>query len=226
MTISSNDFRAAAIADDMRADAFIVAYDIRKRYYDKMISTLLELEGGYGYNPNDKGGETKYGITKKSYPHLDIKNLTKEDAVEIYKRDWLVRYSGLYDSIYAHIDACGSEFKQDITIRFSPTFFYFAVNAGTQRAVRLLQKAINETSKNIRKQLFISEDGLWGAQSSAALQTVIYQNGNDTPTNEISRALNIVARFKEDALRHYYTLALKPTQRQFLCSWVGRLLRD
>lgn len=194
-------------------------------YVKRMISTLLELEGGYGNNPHDKGGETKYGITKNSYPHLDIKNLTKADAVEIYKRDWLERYSGLYNSIYAHLEACGTDDKSAVNVYFSPTFFCFAVNAGTQRAVRFLQNAINETSKNIRKQLFISEDGLWGPQSSAALQTVIYQDGNDTPTNEISRALNIAARFKENALRHYYFLAHKPDQRQFLYSWVGRLLR-
>lgn len=199
---------------------------IPEHYVKRMISTLLELEGGYGNNPNDKGGKTKYGITKNSYPHLDIKNLTKEDAVEIYKRDWLERYSGLYNSIYAHIDACGTDDKSAVNVCFTPTFFYFAVNAGTQRAVRLLQKAINETSRNIRKRLSISEDGLWGAQSSAALQTVIYQDGNDTPTNEISRALNIAAVFKQHALRYYYILALKPTQRQFLCSWIGRLLRE
>lgn len=185
-------------------------------YVKSMISTLLELEGGYGNNPHDKGGETKYGITQNSYPHLDIKNLTKEDAVEIYTRDWLERYSGLYNSIYEHIE---------LHVYFTTTFFCFAVNAGTQRAVRFLQNAINETSKNIRKKLFISEDGLWGSQSSAALQTVIYQDGNDTPTNEISRALNIAAKFKENALRHYYFLAHTPTQRQFLYSWVGRLLR-
>jgi hypothetical protein len=36
----------------------------------------------------DKGGPTKYGISQKAYPNLDIKNLTKEQAIEIAKRDY------------------------------------------------------------------------------------------------------------------------------------------
>jgi lysozyme family protein len=36
----------------------------------------------------DKGGPTKYGISQRAYPNLDIKNLTKEQAIEIAKRDY------------------------------------------------------------------------------------------------------------------------------------------
>lgn len=58
-----------------------------------MISRLIELEGGYVNDPADPGGETKYGISKRSYPHLDIRNLTVEQATEIYQRDWVAKYS-------------------------------------------------------------------------------------------------------------------------------------
>lgn len=38
----------------------------------------------------DPGGETKWGIAKNTYPHLDIAMLTRDDAIAIYFRDyWL-----------------------------------------------------------------------------------------------------------------------------------------
>lgn len=50
------------------------------------------LRDGYVNDPADPGGETKYGISKAKYPHLDIKNLTLADATEIYLRDfWVAR---------------------------------------------------------------------------------------------------------------------------------------
>ena len=45
-------------------------------------------EGGYANDPNDPGGETNYGISKRSYPDLDIKNLSLSNAISIYKRDY------------------------------------------------------------------------------------------------------------------------------------------
>jgi len=54
------------------------------------ITHVLNAEGGYVNNPNGLGGETSFGISKRWYPHLDIKNLTLTQAVEIYYQDyWL-----------------------------------------------------------------------------------------------------------------------------------------
>lgn len=52
------------------------------------ILRVIQIEGGYVNNQNDKGGETKYGISKRSYPNLDIKNITSDQAYEIIKRDF------------------------------------------------------------------------------------------------------------------------------------------
>lgn len=56
-----------------------------------MFDRLIEREGGYVNNPNDPGGETKYGISKRSYPHVDIPNLTKEQAKDIYRQDFYLK---------------------------------------------------------------------------------------------------------------------------------------
>lgn len=49
---------------------------------------VFKWEGGYVNDPTDPGGETNFGISKRSYPNLDIKNLTKQAAQAIYQRDY------------------------------------------------------------------------------------------------------------------------------------------
>lgn len=83
---------------------------------------LLGHEGGYTYNPSDPGGETKWGISKRAYPNLIIKELTEEDARNIYKRD------------FWNILPLNNEIKFQL--------FDFAVNSGIQIAIRYLQRAL------------------------------------------------------------------------------------
>ena len=54
-----------------------------KKTFEEIIEIVLEHEGGYVNDPDDAGGETKYGIAKRWYPDVDIKNLTKEQAKKI-----------------------------------------------------------------------------------------------------------------------------------------------
>lgn len=62
---------------------------MRDRFQVIIPATLAE-EGGYVIHPNDPGGETKFGISKRKFPALDIRNLTREQAIEIYHREyWL-----------------------------------------------------------------------------------------------------------------------------------------
>ena len=56
--------------------------------FDEIIEITLEHEGGYVHDPKDLGGETNFGIAGRFYPDVDIKNLTKEGAKEIYKKDY------------------------------------------------------------------------------------------------------------------------------------------
>lgn len=83
------------------------------------------LEGGYSNIPGDLGGETKYGITKRSYPDLDIRNLTKEMAGQIYYLDWWRRYQ-----MYS---------LQPLT---SSKLLDICVNVGGPRGIRLLQQSL------------------------------------------------------------------------------------
>ncbi len=49
---------------------------------------LMQFEGGYSFDKDDPGGETNFGISKRAYPKLDIKNMTEDQAKEIYEKDY------------------------------------------------------------------------------------------------------------------------------------------
>lgn len=61
---------------------------------DAIINRVIDKYEGGSRLVTDSGGLTKYGISQNAYPNLDIRNLTREQAVEIYKRDYWNRIGG------------------------------------------------------------------------------------------------------------------------------------
>jgi lysozyme family protein len=67
--------------------------------FDRAIAFTLKWEvgnspnGGYSFYLDDPGGETKWGISKRYHPNVDIKNLTLEGAKEIYWKEYWERMS-------------------------------------------------------------------------------------------------------------------------------------
>lgn len=62
--------------------------------FQTALNKVLQSEGGYSNDPNDPGGETNLGISKRAYPNVDIKSLTPETVAPIYKRDYWDRVAG------------------------------------------------------------------------------------------------------------------------------------
>jgi lysozyme family protein len=94
--------------------------------FEKFIEVVLAHEGGYVNDPDDFGGETNMGITKRRYPNLDIKNLTISQAKQIYYEDFYLPLNLHYiknDLLALHV-------------------FDMAVNAGKKNAVTLLQELL------------------------------------------------------------------------------------
>lgn len=60
-----------------------------EEYAHEIARFIVSVEGGYVNHPNDPGGETKYGISKRAYPEVDIANLTQGEAMLIYVRDYV-----------------------------------------------------------------------------------------------------------------------------------------
>ena len=94
--------------------------------FDEIIEVVLHHEGGYVHDPKDLGGETNFGIAKRFYPDVDIKNLTEDEAKEIYKEDYWVKNR-----------------VEELPEQLRHVFFDMCVNQGRGRAVKILQKAAN-----------------------------------------------------------------------------------
>ena len=56
--------------------------------FDHCITAILTEEGGLVNHSRDPGGLTKFGISQRAYPNLDIASLTIDQAKAIYKRDY------------------------------------------------------------------------------------------------------------------------------------------
>ena len=92
--------------------------------FDIAFDRLLGHEGGSINHKNDPGGETKFGISKRSYPNVDIADLTLDDAKTLYKRDFWDR---------AQCDRLPPDLAFQV--------FDGAVNSGIGNSIRWLQEA-------------------------------------------------------------------------------------
>ena len=94
--------------------------------FAKGLNFVFKWEGGYVNDPNDPGGETKYGISKRTYPWIDIKNLDKEKAAEIYQKDYW--------------DALGCDNYED---KLAISIFDAGVNCGVGRVSKWMREDFN-----------------------------------------------------------------------------------
>lgn len=112
--------------------------------FEDVIDYLIDDEGGYVNDPVDKGGETKYGISKRSYPNVDIKNLTLQQARDIYKKDF-------WEAIRADQLPSGINYM----------VFDMAVNHGHSNASKMLQRVAK-----------VEDDGRIGPKTIEAAKSV------------------------------------------------------
>jgi len=110
--------------------------------FSRALEFVLRHEGAYVNDPQDPGGETNMGISKRAYPALDIANLTRNQAAAIYRADYWDRMQ------------C-DKFPEPLAI----ILFDSGVNQGTNAAVKMLQKALR-----------VTQDGIIGPMTIGAAQ--------------------------------------------------------
>ena len=109
------------------------------------IATVADRRAtGYVNDPDDTGGETKFGVAKNANPTVDIAKLTYAQAKVIYKRNYW--------------DKCKCS---ELPERLATHLFDAAVNHGTTTAIKMLQRAVN-----------VPDDGLIGPKTIAAIQAL------------------------------------------------------
>jgi len=110
--------------------------------------TIDVYEGSYVDNKKDPGGETNFGISSKTYKDIDIKNLKREQAVEIYFRD------------YWEPNRCG-----EMPAGIGEKVFDISVNCGRTAAAKMLQRALKACGM-----IDIVDDGIIGDKTMGTLK--------------------------------------------------------
>lgn len=159
--------------------------------------TLIR-EGRLSDNPNDRGGLTKYGITKATAARygLEVRNLTLEQAVDIYGAEYWV--------------LCGAP-NFPMSKYLQAELFDTAVLSGPSTSIRLLQKAYNVLFAD-RKPLL--EDARIGPKTTGAIIALL-PRWEKTLLNAYNGEQY---DFFESIISH------SASQRVFIRGWVGKRL--
>ena len=128
--------------------------------FETVVHMVLEHEGGYVNHPSDPGGETKYGISKRAYPDVDIAELTKDDAADLYKRDYWDRIKG-----------------DDLPVGVACVVMDYAVNSGISRASKALQSVCG----------IANGDGIIGPASLNAVWVTVKNDGEESVVNAVTK---------------------------------------
>ncbi len=166
---------------------------------DPLVEEVLAREGGFVDHPADRGGPTKFGITRATLSrHLgrsaslaEIRGLTKEQAAAIYHRDYYLQ-PGI----------------NRLPARLRSFLFDAAVNHGPKRAIRFLQAVCQQAGFGP-----LAEDGVCGPATEAVARRA-----------EAAMGAWLLAALIEERRQFYHQIVRSDgTQKAFLNGWLNRL---
>ena len=172
---------------------------------DDVLTMIVQNEGGYVNNPNDRGGPTNMGVTQGTLSKYlgrqatidDVKNLTIDQAKEIFNRNYI---SG------PTIDTLPTDL---IPIMADGSVLY-----GPRRAIMFLQNSLNKSGYGP-----VDVDGVLGPISRQ--KTIdAYNNGVATPTNPGPYLINAIVFERISFCERI--VANDPSQSIFLQGWTNR----
>ena len=138
----------------------------------QIFDLVLQFEGGdtLTEDSRDPGGLTRYGISQRAHPSVDIRNLTREQAHQIYDRDYWRRVRG-----------------DDLPLPVALMVFDAAVNQGAVTAVKLLQRAVGVSPDGVLGPVTLK--ALTGRDSASVCEEIAILRCNryltmDSPTEE------------------------------------------
>ncbi|MBA7552009.1 hypothetical protein ES705_44560 [subsurface metagenome] len=154
--------------------------------FERAFAKTMGHEGGYVYDPDDAGGETYKGISRRFHPlwrgweiierikklnegrngfktKLDINHDLQKQVKEFYREHYWDRFQG---------DLIPSQ-------EIADELFDTSVNMGTHRAVIFLQQALNLLNRNQKNYPDIIEDGGFGPQTLKTFEIYLKLENND-----------------------------------------------
>ena len=131
--------------------------------FNWIIKFVLDAEGEYDNDPADPGGETNFGIDKRSHPHTDIKHLTMVQAKDIYWNEYWLKFS------------C-DRFAKPV----GEVYFDCCVNNGQTQSNKFLQRAVGTEADGIigpkTVSRLVTEDAKVLANSIISQRQRFYEN--------------------------------------------------
>lgn len=148
---------------------------------DQMISALIDREGGYVFNRNDAGGETKFGITRdvaKQFGYVGAMfDLPRSTAEAIYRKQYFESPG------FDHVLALSAPIAEEM--------FDTGVNMGVTVPGQWLQRLLNALTDGAP----LTVDGKVGPATISALQAYLKRRGTDGET-VLVRGLNCLQGVK------------------------------
>ncbi|MFC1477250.1 glycoside hydrolase family 108 protein [candidate division KSB1 bacterium] len=191
--------------------------------FDPALKKTLNHEGGYVDDPDDPGGETYKGISRKHHPDwtgwqvIDGVKQANPGAAQIdellQQNDALNDHIGLFYRSHYWNSIRGD----DITSQpVAEELFDIAVNMGVRTAVRFLQETLNLLNRNQKNYEDIVEDGIIGINTLNTLSELLALEHNDP-----SLLLKVINILRGD---HYIAIMRKnPVQEKYARGWLKRV---
>lgn len=174
-------------------------------------------EGGYVNDPDDVGGETYKGISRKYNPSwrgwLVIDQLKTEPNFPQTAYDSVplnAMVGDFYKANYWDVNLLDQFDSQNL----GNEMFDTGVNMGISRAAKFLQQSLNYLNKNGSLYADITEDGKIGKNTLAALDACMSYQGD----SYIYKILNLLQG------NHYLDyMSDSPTQEKYAYGWLKRV---
>ena len=165
--------------------------------FNRAWGKVLDIEGRgkATQHPADRGGWTKYGISERAHPGVNVRQLTLMQAVAIYREKYW--------------DALGLDAIEDQDV--ATEIFEQAVNFGVEKAVQHVQYALNALGHATKV------DGVLGPITRGIVNAIV-----TSPRPHRRRAL-LVALNGEQYLAYKEIVRFDPTQLTFMHGWLRRV---
>jgi len=169
---------------------------------DEILAGVLKAEGGYVNDPNDRGGETNWGITvgtaRANGYTGSMKTMSRETALAIYRGQYVI--------------APGFGLVANVSGPIAAELVDTGVNMGPSVAGRFLQRALNLVTD-----AGLAVDGNVGPASVAALKAFLSRRGKEGET----RLLALLNAFQ--GTRYAELAEGRAANRSFIYGWLARI---